>query len=142
MKLQRTWFLLAGLLLLGLPGCGESAPTTQALSKGEAIIEQQAIAFIKNLGGDIRVNDNNAVVLVSLSGDQVSDASLKELAGLTQLQVLRLTGTQVTDAGLKELVRSLHPADYVFLGSLRGWFFRRLSPGISARRREVLVGAR
>jgi hypothetical protein len=38
-----------------------------------------------------------------LAGPQVSDARLKELAGLTQLQSLNLLETQVNDAGLKEL---------------------------------------
>ena len=35
----------------------------------------------------------------------VTDAGLKELAGLTQLQSLNLHNTKVTDAGLKELAR-------------------------------------
>jgi internalin A len=38
-----------------------------------------------------------------LRGAPVTDAVLKELAGLKSLQALTLTGTQVTDAGLKEL---------------------------------------
>ena len=33
----------------------------------------------------------------------MTDAGLKELAGLKSLQTLDLNGTQVTDAGLKEL---------------------------------------
>ena len=33
----------------------------------------------------------------------MTDAGLKELAGLKNLQTLDLGGTQVTDAGLKEL---------------------------------------
>ncbi len=33
----------------------------------------------------------------------MTDAGLKELAGLKSLQLLYLAGTQVTDAGLKEL---------------------------------------
>jgi hypothetical protein len=33
----------------------------------------------------------------------VTDAGLKYLAGLKQLQTLNLYGTEVTDAGLKEL---------------------------------------
>ena len=35
---------------------------------------------------------------------KITDAGLKELAGLQELQTLDLTGAQVTDAGLKELV--------------------------------------
>ncbi len=38
-----------------------------------------------------------------LAGTQVTDAGLKELAGLKSLQTLDFRGTQVTDAGLKEL---------------------------------------
>jgi internalin A len=36
-------------------------------------------------------------------GTQITDAGLKELAGLNNLQWLDLTGTRITDAGLKEL---------------------------------------
>jgi hypothetical protein len=36
---------------------------------------------------------------------------LKELAQLTQLQLLFLRGTQVTDAGLKELKQALPKCD-------------------------------
>ena len=43
-----------------------------------------------------------------LSGKtQVTDAGLKELAGLTRLQTLDLTDTQVTGAGLKKLQQAL-----------------------------------
>ena len=110
MNLRRTWFLLAGLLLVGgLGGCGEPAPyqgatpTAQAPAVQETITEEQAIAAIKKLGGSVHFNDNNAVVGVNLGGTKVTDAGLKELAGLTQLQTLGLWSTQVTDAGLKEL---------------------------------------
>ena len=41
--------------------------------------------------------------MLNLNGTQVTDAGLKELAGLTQMQNLGLSRTQVTDAGLKEL---------------------------------------
>ena len=40
---------------------------------------------------------------LDLFGTQVTDAGLKELAGLMQLTTLYLSETQVTDAGLKEL---------------------------------------
>ena len=40
---------------------------------------------------------------LNLYTTQVTDAGLKELAGLIQLQTLNLDGTWVTDAGLKEL---------------------------------------
>ena len=43
----------------------------------------------------------------------MTDAGLKELAGLQELQTLDLGGTQVTDAGLKELagLKSLQTLD-------------------------------
>jgi hypothetical protein len=40
---------------------------------------------------------------LDLSGTKVSDTGLNELAGLKQLKTLRLNDTQVTDAGLKGL---------------------------------------
>ncbi|MCS6850257.1 MAG: hypothetical protein NZ700_03690 [Gemmataceae bacterium] len=40
---------------------------------------------------------------LALGGTRVTDAGLKELAGLKGLQSLDLLGTRVTDAGLKEL---------------------------------------
>ena len=40
-------------------------------------------------------------------GTKVTDAGMKELAGLTQLHTLSLSGTQVTGAGLKELKKTL-----------------------------------
>ena len=43
----------------------------------------------------------------SLNRAQVTDAGLKELAGMTQLQELSIVGvSKVTDAGLKELART------------------------------------
>ena len=47
---------------------------------------------------------------LNLRYTQVTDAGLKELAGLKSLHTLGLSGTQVTDAGLKELagLKSLH----------------------------------
>jgi len=41
----------------------------------------------------------------------VTDAGLKELAGLKQLTTLNLLGTQVTDAGRKELQKALPECD-------------------------------
>ena len=40
---------------------------------------------------------------LDLTGTTVTEAGLKELAGLKNLQALRLADTQVTNAGLKEL---------------------------------------
>jgi Leucine-rich repeat (LRR) protein len=53
----------------------------------------------KLLGEDL----SGDVLYVDLSETQVTDAGLKHLRGLTQLQVLTLDSTQVTDAGLEHL---------------------------------------
>ena len=42
-----------------------------------------------------------------MGGTQVTDAGLKELAGLKQLQTLDLSSTQVTDAGERQLRKAL-----------------------------------
>jgi internalin A len=49
-----------------------------------------------------------------LGGTRVTDAGLKELAGLTSLRTLDVRGTQVTDAGLKELA-GLHGLQRLYL---------------------------
>jgi internalin A len=44
---------------------------------------------------------------LNLSGTQVTDAGLKELAGLISLQILHLDNTQVTNVGIDELRKAL-----------------------------------
>jgi hypothetical protein len=44
---------------------------------------------------------------LDLAYTKVSDAGLKELAGLKHLQTLDLSSTEVTDAGVKELQKAL-----------------------------------
>jgi len=61
------------------------------------------IAAIKKLGGQVKVDNNKAVVEVRLGGRQVTDAGLEHLKGLTELQVLNLYVTSITDAGLEHL---------------------------------------
>src|SRR5262245_23977591 len=68
--------------------------------------EDRAIAVIEKLGGSFVRDEKKAeqpVVMVRLADTQVTDAGLKELAALKQLEVLSLERTNVTDAGLKEL---------------------------------------
>ena len=78
----------------------------------KALTEEQAIAKIKEMGGNVVYR--NAVMEVRLSGTKVTDAGLSHLKGLTNLQTLWLTGTWgVTDAGLEHLkaltkLKSLH----------------------------------
>ena len=67
---------------------------------------ERAIAFVESLGGKVVRDDNSPdkpVTRIDLSNTKVTDAGLKELAPLTNLELLDLNGTQVTDAGLKEL---------------------------------------
>jgi hypothetical protein len=52
-----------------------------------------------------RLPDPATAFGLDLSDTRVTDAGLKELAGLRSLQLLNLHNTQVTDAGLKELIR-------------------------------------
>jgi Leucine-rich repeat (LRR) protein len=44
---------------------------------------------------------------LSLTGTRVTDAGLKHLAGLKELQTLDLTGSRVTDAGVSDLRKTL-----------------------------------
>jgi hypothetical protein len=100
------WSLTGAVLLLALvpwmTGCGRA---------DEA--EDKAAKAIEKLGGRI-IRDDKAkgkpIVSVYLVGGPVTDAGLKHLAGLKQLQLLVLSFTQVTDAGLKHLagLKQLH----------------------------------
>jgi hypothetical protein len=68
--------------------------------------EDKAVKFIKKLDGRILRDEkakDNPIVGVGLGRTKVTDAGLKHLAGLKQLQLLVLTNTNVTDAGLKHL---------------------------------------
>ncbi len=60
-----------------------------------------------------KLPDPGASFGLCLNLTKVTDAGLKELAGLKNLQALYLAGTQVTDAGLKELAgrKSLQTLD-------------------------------
>ena len=61
-------------------------------------------AAIKKLGGRVEIDgESGEVVLVSLSGTQITDAGLVHLKGLTSLTALILNDTQITDEGLAHL---------------------------------------
>ena len=65
-----------------------------------------AVGAIKELDGHVTYDEKNPskpVVGVSLSGQEVTDASLEHLKNLTDLQSLTLWDTKVTDAGLEHL---------------------------------------
>jgi internalin A len=85
--------LVAFLLVLFFAGC--SSP-----EEGDT----QAIQSIVALGGKIVQDDNlPGKPVISVEFTKLTDAGLKEVAGLKKLTTLNLTGTQVTDVGLKEL---------------------------------------
>jgi internalin A len=69
--------------------------------------EDAAVRAIESLGGKVTRDDKapgKPVVKVVLSGSRVTDAGLKELKQLKQINSLELSFCkEVTDAGLKEL---------------------------------------
>ena len=68
--------------------------------------EEKSVKFVEKLGGKVTRDQKllgKPVIDVFQSWDDVTDARLKELAGLKSLTILNLGGTKVTDAGLKEL---------------------------------------
>jgi internalin A len=81
-----------------------------ANAEGESA-ETKAVAFIEKLKGKIERDDKaegKPIVRVDLYGERVTDAALKELTPLKQLQRINLVGAKVTDAGLKELAAFKH----------------------------------
>src|SRR4051794_41001541 len=69
--------------------------------------ETAAVKMVEKYRGEIERDEkqpNRPVIGVDLRGSQVTDAGLKELKELKQLQWLALDGCrELTDAGLKEL---------------------------------------
>ncbi len=68
--------------------------------------EDQAVKAVEKVGGMVVRDDKDPakpVVEVNLHATKVTDAGLRELAGLKRLRSLDLDDTQVTDKGLKEL---------------------------------------
>src|SRR5438876_967448 len=68
--------------------------------------EDAAVKAVEKLGGKVTRDYKDSahpVVRVSFSGTQLTDAGLKELAVLKELETLGLRDTPVTGAGLKHL---------------------------------------
>src|SRR5262245_39258784 len=83
-------------VLLALVGCAGPAPPAPARRRAEAV------AAVEKLGG--RVAEDAAALGRPVVGDlgrcELTDADLRCLESLTDLQVLRLNHTEVTAAGL------------------------------------------
>jgi hypothetical protein len=98
-----------------LPGCQiQSGPTDRSAVEWVLSIGGSVIVDVHSKGLKIKELEVKAArdlppgtwILRSINlsqNMQVTDAGLKELAGLTKLRELKLDNTQVTDAGLKEL---------------------------------------
>jgi hypothetical protein len=80
---------------------GAEAPQKPVAAEKEAL----AVKVIEKLGGTFTrgTGANGQIVEVDMRGTQVTDADLKEVRELSNLQMLYLGNTRVTDAGLKEL---------------------------------------
>jgi hypothetical protein len=78
--------------------------TTSAVQADDA--EDKAIQFIEKLGGSVvrdEMADTKPVVEVCLQGTLFTDADVKELASLKNLEALDLCATRITDDGLADL---------------------------------------
>jgi hypothetical protein len=81
--------------------------------------EQRAVARIRGLGGDIRVDEGRTgrpVVAVDLHTRLVTDDDLACLTSLPELRFLGLTDTAITDDGLR-LLRGLANLEELALAS-------------------------
>jgi Leucine-rich repeat (LRR) protein len=76
-------------------------------------VTRTVVAWLGKLVGEDLSGDMTEVFLI---GNQVSDAGLAHLRGLTQLKGLNLSSTQVTDAGLEHL-RGLTRLTYLHLSN-------------------------
>src|SRR5262245_23190006 len=75
---------------------------------GEEEAEKKALATVERLGGQVIRGESKAgkpVRQVTLLGKEVTDAAVKDLVGLKELDWLNLNDTKVTDAGLKDVVQ-------------------------------------
>src|SRR5215475_10522525 len=80
--------------------------------------EAAAVKMIEKLGGTVTRDDKRPgkpVVVVDLRGTKITDAGLKELKELKNLQEVVLFRTAITDAGLKEL-KELKSLQWLHLG--------------------------
>src|SRR5262249_39814863 len=102
----------------GTPTFSTSKPSERTSQRSDGNLnaddaEDRAVKAIEELGGKVTRDekaDGEPVISVDLRGTKVTDAGLKVLKDLRNLQTLELAGTEVTDAGLKDLkdLKNLH----------------------------------
>ena len=73
----------------------------------DPIVEKEIRISLFKPKGELTEADLVKVTDVLLSGIKITDAGLKEVAKLQNLERLLLTGTQITDAGVAELKKAL-----------------------------------
>ncbi len=95
------------LLLAVVLGQSVLAADKKPLTKKEEaeVIEAAIRKAAKKPTGELTKADLGKVTRLRLSGTQITDKGLKEVAKLPNLEDLLLTGTKITDAGLKELAK-------------------------------------
>ena len=93
----------------------ESVASTvrQTVSEAPTDEEKKAEAAVRELGAEIKRDDNGHVLSADLSEANITDADLQHLLPLSKLEVLSLRGTSLTDAAVLYLngLRSLERLD-------------------------------
>jgi hypothetical protein len=87
-------------------GTGNFPPTTPTTTTTTKILQDAAVAAIKELGGEVTFDEkipSRPLIGVDLRDSKTTDAGLVHLKGLTSLQILDLRKTKVTDDGLEHL---------------------------------------
>ena len=79
-------------------------PSTANAGAVQSTPSEHAVVALETLGAKIKRNSEGEAVAVDLSDkQQVTDADLVHLKGLTNLEELGLFDTQITDAGVEHL---------------------------------------
>ena len=82
---------------------GDILKEYEAKPNSDPIIEKAVRKQLKKPTGKLTKVDLEYVTVLDLSGTQISDTGLKEVAKLKRLIRLYLSNTKITDADLKEL---------------------------------------
>ena len=83
-------------------------PSTANAGAVQSTPSEHAVVALETLGAKIKQNSEGEAVAVDLSDkQQVTDADLVHLKGLSNLNVLKITGTRITSAGDDELRQAL-----------------------------------